>query len=95
MREGEKAKERKREREKCAALRVLRAETRLTVYRSCAIIRKQWLSQPEQGPRKMVIHHPKMIELSRFCIMKYMGSQRKCGRAYAEDQHRANKIHKC
>ena len=61
-----------------------RAETWLTVYRTIAI-RKQWLSQPDLGPHKMVIHHPKMIELDRFCSMKYIKSQRKCCRAHVED----------
>ena len=52
-------------------LRVLRAETWLTVYRTIAI-RKQWLSPPDLGPHKMVRHRPKMIELAMFCIMKCM-----------------------
>ena len=72
-------------------LRVLHAETRLTVYRTM-YIRKQWLSPADQDPHKMVIHHPEMIELAMFCIMKYMKSQRKCCRAYIEDQRRANQI---
>ena len=35
-------------------LRVLRAETWLTVYRTIAIIRKQWLSRTDLGPHKMI-----------------------------------------
>ena len=37
-------------------------------------VRKQWLSQPDLGPHKMMRHHPKMIELSRFWII----TLRKC-----------------
>ena len=72
-------------------LRVLRAETWLTVYRTIAI-RKQWLSQPDQGPRKMVRVDHKMIEVARFCSTKCMKTQRKSCRAYIEDLDRANKI---
>ena len=73
------------------ALRVIRAGTRLTVHRSLLYSSfsksnsETVLSRADLGPHKMMNYRPKMIELTRFCSMKHMNSQRKPCRAYVED----------
>ena len=49
-------------------LRVLRAETLLTVYRTIAI-QKQWLSRPDLGPHKMM--NQRKILLSYQCFVRW------------------------
>ena len=48
-------------------------------------IRKQWLGPADSGPRKMVRHHSKMIELSMFWIMTLEKAHSKRRRAYIKD----------
>ena len=63
-----------------------------TVYRTIAIIRKQWLSQADLGPHKMVNYHPKMIELTMFCSIIFKKTHRKPGGAYVEDAYQYDKM---
>ena len=65
-------------------LRVLRAETWLTVYRTIAI-RKQWLSRADLGPHKMINQCKILSSYQCFASMTLRKVHRNSCRAYIED----------
>ena len=66
-------------------LRVLRAETWLTVYRTIAI-RKQVDKKNKKEPTINDTTFENFVELTRFCSITLIKVHRKSCRAYIEDQ---------
>ena len=72
-------------------LRVLRAETWLTVYRTIANM--ETVAKPGRlGPAQNDEPMQNFVELSRFCLMTFKKALRKLCRAYVEDQYGCDKI---